>query len=300
MAAGEKLSIPTGTYAGLEALPGYKARKEADKVSYVWDKLLGLFAASVLAGEAQGAFVTEPKPSEAEEGLRSMALEPRLRRRVLGSCIVDGMKKAEDAKADRFARHMVPGKHSVDETVGYVHLILAHRGEAPGKAYDDYRKRRLAMLQGYCLNMLKNNSGLKRAVGIAVDASSKVTGRVGGTEDFYALEVDKWTPELEKFAQEQKEALGLLQSANVTHASHGVDEFPRVQTKRQRQEPTLTGAAAESASANSRAARGAATIKPDVKWTNMWRLHLPNGLVSDMTNLTRARDALRSLSRPTQ
>jgi hypothetical protein len=43
--------------------------------------------------------------------------------------------------------------------------------------------------------------------------------------------------------------------------------------------------------------RAIVTIKPDVKWPNMWRVHLPNGQVSDMTNLTRARDAARSLSR---
>jgi hypothetical protein len=32
------------------------------------------------------------------------------------------MRKAEAAKADHFARHMVPGAHTVDETVGHVLL----------------------------------------------------------------------------------------------------------------------------------------------------------------------------------
>jgi hypothetical protein len=121
---------------------------EADKVSYTWDKLLEQFTASILAGEAEGAFGKEPKPAEAEEGLRSMALEPRLRRRLLGASVVDAMQKAEAAKADHFARQMVPGAHSADETVGYVLLILAHHGEAPGDAYAEYRKRRVVMLQG--------------------------------------------------------------------------------------------------------------------------------------------------------
>lgn len=287
----EKLSIPAGTYAGLSALPAYQARKATDRVSYAWDKLLGQFTASVLAGEAQGAFGTEPKPAEAEEGLRSMALEPRLRRRVLGDCIVDGMKKAEDAKANQFARHMVPGKHSIDETVGYVHLILAHHGEAPSKAYDDYRKRRVTMLEGYCLNLLKNNPGLKRAVGVAIDASSKVTGRVGGTEDFYAVEVDKWTPELEKRAEEIKETLGLLKPENVTHGSRGADEFPRPQAAPQKS-PART--AKDEPIAIVRTGRGGVTIKPDAKWPKMWRLHFRDGQVSDMTNLSRANDAARS------
>ncbi len=43
--------------------------------------------------------------------------------------------------------------------------------------------------------MLRENRSLKHAVGIGIDASSKVTGRKGGSEAFYALEVDAWTPD---------------------------------------------------------------------------------------------------------
>ena len=38
-------------------------------------------------------------------------------------------------------------------------------------------------------------------------------------------------------------------------------------------------------------------ITPDATWPNMWRVKLPNGLLSDMVNLTRARDAAASLGR---
>jgi nitrous oxidase accessory protein NosD len=104
--------------------------------------------------------------------------------------VIDAMKKAEAAKADRYVRQMLPGAHSVDERVGYILLILAHHSEAPGDAYTEYRKRRVVLLHGYCLNMLRENRTLKRAVGIDIDASSKVTGCKGGSEDFYALEVE--------------------------------------------------------------------------------------------------------------
>jgi hypothetical protein len=65
-------------------------------------------------------------PADAEEGLRSMALEPRLRRRLLARTMAEARRKAEDAGADRLARHMAPGPHSADETVGYV-LVIAGR-----------------------------------------------------------------------------------------------------------------------------------------------------------------------------
>jgi hypothetical protein len=34
-----------------------------------------------------------------------------------------------------------------------------------------------------------------------------------------------------------------------------------------------------------------ATIEPDDVWPKMWRVRLPNGQLSDMVNLTRAKDA---------
>ena len=85
----------------------------------------------------------------------------------------------------------------------------------------------MAMLQGYCLNMLQENRALKRAIGIGIDTSSKVTGRQGGSEDFYALEVAAWTPELENRAQELKKDFGLLKPDNATCAAVSVDEFPQ-------------------------------------------------------------------------
>jgi hypothetical protein len=43
--------------------------------------------------------------------------------------------------------------------------------------------------------------------------------------------------------------------------------------------------------------RTVATIEPDATWPGMWRIRLPNGHHSDMVNLTRAQDALRSVNR---
>ena len=128
--------------------------------------------------------------------------------------------------------------------------------------------------------MLQSNRNLKRAVGMGMNSSSKVTGRAGGSEDFYALEVDTWTPELDKKVEELKKDLDLLKPENVTHGNAGVDEFPRVGEGR-RPAPEKTGI----------------TLERDPDWPNMWRLRLPNGQLTDMVNLTRAKDAARSLSR---
>jgi hypothetical protein len=39
-------------------------------------------------------------------------------------------------------------------------------------------------------------------------------------------------------------------------------------------------------------------VRPDAQWTSMWRIHAPSGLVSDMVNLSRARDAAITWARP--
>jgi hypothetical protein len=39
-----------------------------------------------------------------------------------------------------------------------------------------------------------------------------------------------------------------------------------------------------------------ATIVSDQEWVGMWRVRMPDGHVSDMVNLTRAKDAARLLA----
>ena len=96
----------------------------------------------------------------------------------------------------------------------------------------------------------------------------------------YALQVDPWTPELDKQVEELKKDLNWLKSENVTHSTASVDEFPRV------------GEGSRSA-----AEKAGVTLVRDPDWPHMWRLRLPNGQLTDMVNLTRAKDAARSLSR---
>ena len=45
-----------------------------------------------------------------------------------------------------------------------------------------------------------------------------------------------------------------------------------------------------------RSGRLLATIVADPDWNGMWRVRMPNGDVSDIVNLTRARDAAQSIA----
>jgi hypothetical protein len=45
-----------------------------------------------------------------------------------------------------------------------------------------------------------------------------------------------------------------------------------------------------------RSGRLLATIVPDPEWDGMWRVRMPDGYVTDMVNLTRAKDAAQLLA----
>lgn len=223
---GEHLLIAPGTYAGLANDPRYEAKKKADEISYAWDRLISEFTKNILDGTAVAVFGDVIDASEAEKGLRSMALEPRLSRRLLGSSLIDAMEEAEQRGEDRFARVVLPGPHSADRTVAYIFLILAYPKIVLKDGYEQYRKVRANILHAYCLHTLHGNRGLKRAVGIGLDASSKVTGRKGGSEDMLALEVNEWTPELEQQARDLTAKFDVMRPDRVVKSQIGTDEYP--------------------------------------------------------------------------
>jgi hypothetical protein len=45
-----------------------------------------------------------------------------------------------------------------------------------------------------------------------------------------------------------------------------------------------------------RSGRPLAIVVPDPDWDGMWRVRMPNGNVSDMVNLARAKDAAQSIA----
>lgn len=225
---GDRLAIAPGTFAGLARHPSYIAKRKADEVSYVWDYEIDLFVKDILSGDAVSAFGDIPKAIDAEQALRSMALGPRVHRRLLGAALTEAMKEAERRRADRFVRVYLPGPDTADRLVAYVFLILA--GPPTLEGYDQYRRYRANVLETYCLHTLRNHRDLKRAVGIAMDASPKVTGRVGSSHDLIDLEMDKWTSAEEQRVRELEQKFDVMRAGRVKASHLEADEFPRPAT----------------------------------------------------------------------
>jgi hypothetical protein len=221
-----KISINDGDL-GVLASREYAAKKEADRISYNWDRLIGVFTENILAGTSVAVSGEEPSAVRAEPALRIMARESRLRRRALGHAFVDALQSAEQARQDRFARIVLANAGAANSDYGYVFLILAYPTEVELKqGYDQYRQARVAMLEAYCATAMYKRRDLKRMVGVALDASSRVTGRQGGSEDLLALEIEEWTPELEKQVEASRTHYDILDERRLRTARVHYDEFP--------------------------------------------------------------------------
>ncbi|MDB5602043.1 MAG: hypothetical protein JWN71_4087 [Xanthobacteraceae bacterium] len=210
----------------------------ADKDSYSWDRLIGLFTQNVLEGTSVSVLGVEPSAAHSEAALRYMALEDRFSRRVLGEAVQGALKAAAHAKAHRFARTIPPSHTSANPTLAYIVLILAYptelelKGGLPG-GYAQYRETRTSILHWYCMTLLSEHRDIQTAVGIAIDASSAQTGRRGGSEDLIAVHAGEWTDELLADIAAARKHYDILREDRLVKTNYSRHEFPIPQRPKQ-------------------------------------------------------------------
>ena len=220
--------VAPGQYQRFVQSRAYNAKKRADSVSYIWDKLIGEFADNILDGSSVSVLGEEPSAHQAEPALRMMARESRLVRRALGDSFRGALIESERRGIDRFTRLVMPNELFADQTVAYIFMVLAYPSDIELEGgYGQYRQARAKMLETYCYSVLYDHRGLKCAVGIAIDASSRVTKRRGGSEDLIAVEVEEWTDELERGVRESRAHYDVLQSHRLRGYTSHIDEYPQ-------------------------------------------------------------------------
>jgi hypothetical protein len=94
---GDYFAISEGMYAQLIQRPEYHAKRGADEISYIWDRLIEEFTGNILAETSVSIFDEPPVAAEAEKALRTMALETRVHRRTGRSadCCVEDRRKTK-------------------------------------------------------------------------------------------------------------------------------------------------------------------------------------------------------------
>ena len=87
--------LPGSVWREFTAKSEYRAKKEEDWVSYVWDRIIDHVADEALAGNLEfGGSL-----SEVEVGLRTMAKEDRFSRRLLAADYVDFLERSNEIES---------------------------------------------------------------------------------------------------------------------------------------------------------------------------------------------------------
>ena len=203
-----------GHYQALSEDPGYRRKKQADRISYEWDALIERLLR--YGDPAVNERYADQKPSDSEQGLRFMAAEPRYRRRQLAQSFIGALELAGPGK--RLGRLVYGGV--ANETV-YVFVVAAKRS---GETYEEYRQYRIGLLHAY-VQTAKLRAPLGTTfVGLGLDNQNK--NYPGGSEDLFVLSKDMWSEEELAELEKRRQELGLW-GANMEMSRFRQDEFPQ-------------------------------------------------------------------------
>lgn len=210
-----------GSWEALQSNAQYRAKKQADQVSYIWDRIISRFidlGQDDLVDDIPGAWRGESEPA-----VRQMAYEGRFSRRILGSGIKSFLETAKPDKS--LARVMV--SHD-DQTRAYVFLAEPFTDEFAD--YNQYRAHRARRLYVHCLVARLLARTANTVVGIGLDSPR---GRqAGGSEDLIYTYEPELSEELFSHAKMVQDETGILLNENITRVEVHHFEFPEAVPER--------------------------------------------------------------------
>jgi len=192
----------------------YKHKKEEDKVSYFWDRLIQQTCQHAF----DGTLITDQDFFRGPSAIYEMAKEPRFIRRALSKHILEAIKcfPEEVSAITRFVSFMP----SFYKEKGYVFLQLYKRNISN---YSEYRLVRQNMLEVACGATKNKYPHLNKVIGIAVDAPRH---RKENSEDFILLNCEEWTDENKKRYEEYNKNMGFYSHPSLKMTQIRIQNFP--------------------------------------------------------------------------
>ncbi|MBT4711661.1 MAG: hypothetical protein HOB82_09080 [Alphaproteobacteria bacterium] len=208
-----------GAFAEMKTNSQYVAKKDADKISYMWDALITNFTEHILAGTSISPDGGTLALSDHERGVRVMALEPRFHRRNLSEGIKGVLEDLSDSP--RKVRAMLPNTGAPGKNSGFFFMTLAIP-DFLEQDYERYRSGRRAFLEAYLLALLRENPEMSEIVGVAMEP----IGPGGSSEDLLYTVQPEWSSKMLADLEEAKKRMEIMQKGNFsTYPVHG-DEYP--------------------------------------------------------------------------
>ena len=193
------LIIESDAWSEFQQKEEYLAKEEADRVSYLWDRLIEKLASDFQAGQIEFG----PGLPEAERALRTMAREDRFSRRLLGEAFKEFI---ELSRTQAFARMTCSPS-------GILYVYLA----APRNWTRDFRKTQLV---GRCRVARGLHPDVTTVVGIATEQYDPS----GFSLDVAQLDIPEGTEEDACCMSKAQAQFGWFVDAQTKHRT--VDEYP--------------------------------------------------------------------------
>lgn len=200
----------------------YIVKKKADKISYYWDSLIERFNKNIISGslltmgEDFDIGNHEYTISDHERSVRILASENRTSRRGLMESIIELIKKTP-ANSDMVRVLFSPQ----NKNRAYIFLFSSYKKD---EDFDTYRKTRHHALYCYYYVLKLKFPELKEIAGIAFQPP---TDEFGG-EDILSMDLEEWTDEDDRIAQEIQQERGILLSPKDSYKRYHVSEYPDI------------------------------------------------------------------------
>ena len=214
---GEKytgLNIAEGEWFDFIKSPTYLRKKEIDKTSYFWDKLLQKTSQNALNGTLLGANIFD-----GINPIIEMAKEPRFMRRALSEHFMYSIQTFPETE-DNIYRKVSAGISNYSERA-YVLLQLKYNKN--DNFEEIIRPKRTKMLAIACGVFKNRNPNLKKIIGIAINSPKYCDFEA---EDFILLNCEKWSKKDKEYYENENKLLNFFGSNNLVVMKSSVSEFP--------------------------------------------------------------------------
>lgn len=211
------IMIGEGEWNDFVKTPAYLSKQKANKVSYMWDRLIQKTCANALSGRLGGNY----ELFRGKSAIYEMAKEPRFSRRALSEHMIASINNFPIT--NHYVTRNMSFMPSFYPNKAYVFLQLkAGSGKERVPQYREIRKFMLSIACGAAKWKFPN---LEIVVGIAVEPP-KLYRNI--SEDFVLFDCKTLTEDEEKYYREEnaKEGMGFFLSNNLVMKKKQAREFP--------------------------------------------------------------------------
>jgi len=205
-------------WSGLSKHPAYLAKKQHDKVSYLWDNIIDAVADGALSGTLN--YQTEPGIQTTEQLLRLLAREPRIARRGLSKALNDAFRESDGH--ERMFRLISPADKP---DMAYVFAII--RRGSWCRSEEHYREQRRHILSAYMEYIKLRLPQLKLVVGLSFGGNDEDDGSIDCFASFFE---HPWSEEMIQELEALRIRMGWRDLDDLQIIRQREHEYPKVAT----------------------------------------------------------------------